>query len=274
MSGGAIIGFAITYIIYKINSQYNKINIYNTEILEQKEAINKISIICENLYISKILNHINNYNISYKYIIIIIIEIIILLLYIYFNIQLTLTLIIILIILILLIIILYFNHKYINKNKENINNKGIEIINKKDEINNYYYNKLLITLNDNDDINYINSNIDEYILNHLYLFNIYVKNCIKINNTYILIQSRINIKKDKKTLLNNLLNNLIINKKDYLIGNMNTKFKTFKEITPDIVKNELDETDNILDIYRKSLELKIKNINQLSRINDCIINIS
>ena len=70
MSGGAIIGFAITYIIYKIN-------IYNTEILEQKEAINKISIISENLYISKILNHINNYNISYKYIIISIIIIII-----------------------------------------------------------------------------------------------------------------------------------------------------------------------------------------------------
>lgn len=49
--------------------------------------------------------------------------------------------------------------------------------------------------------------------------------------------------------------------------------KIFKEITPEIVKNKLDEHDNTLDIYKKSLELKIKNINDLLRINDCIINI-
>ena len=54
---------------------------------------------------------------------------------------------------------------------------------------------------------------------------------------------------------------------------MNVKFKTFKEITPEIVKNELDEYDNTLNIYKKSLELKIKNINELSRINDTIINL-
>jgi hypothetical protein len=51
--------------------------------------------------------------------------------------------------LIILIIILYCNHKYINKNEEEIINKGIEIINKKDEINNYYYKKLLIIVIDN-----------------------------------------------------------------------------------------------------------------------------
>jgi hypothetical protein len=164
--------------------------------------------------------------------------------------------------LIILIIILYCNHKYINKNEEEIINKGIEIINKKDEINNYYYKKLLIIVNDNenDNINYINLNIDEYISNHLYLLNIYVKTYIKMNNSnkYILMPSIINIKNDKKTLLNNLLNDLI--------GKMNAKFKTFKKITPEIVKNELDEYDNILDIYKKSLELKIKNINELLRI--------
>jgi hypothetical protein len=62
-------------------------------------------------------------------------------------------------------------------------------------------------------------------------------------------------------------------KKDDLINEMNVKFKTFKEITPEIVKNELDEYDNTLNIYKKSLELKIKNINELSRINDTIINL-
>jgi hypothetical protein len=292
MSGTVLIGIASLCIISTINSQYSKINTYNNEILQQKEAINKISIICEILDISKILNHIDNYNISYKYIIIsiiiIVIDIILISLYIhfiinfnfrlnnsnYYNIQLAL--------LIVILIILYFNHKYINKNEEEINNKGIEIINKKDEINTYYYNKLLIIVNDNendndnDDINYINSNIDEYISNHSYLFNIYVKKYIKINNAnkYILRPSIINIKKNKKTLLNAIKNDLITNKKDDLMVIMNAKFKKIKEITPAIVKNELDEYDNTLDIYKKSLELKIKNIDELSRINDCIINIT
>ena len=177
---------------------------------------------------------------------------------------------------ILFIIIIYFNNKYITKNGEEIINKGIEIINKKDEINNYYYKNLLIIVNDNDDINYINSNIDEYISNHLYLFNIYVKIYIKINNSnkYILIiPSELNIKKDKKTLLNDLFNHLLINKKDDLNGKMNARFKTFQNITPKIVKDELDKYDNTLYIYKNSLAIKIKNINELSRINECIINI-
>jgi hypothetical protein len=198
MSGGLLIVVYSIYILYKINSQYHKIDTYNNEILQQKEAINKISLICENLFISKILNHIDNYNISYKYIItsiiIILIDIILLSLHIYslfylnINIQLA-SILALLIMIIILIIILYFNHKYINKNEEEIINKGIEIINKKDEINNNYYKKLLIIVNDNDndndndDINYINSNIDEYISNHSYLFNIYVKKYIKMNNS-------------------------------------------------------------------------------------------
>jgi hypothetical protein len=285
MSGGALIGFASIYILYKINSQYHKIDTYNNEILQQKEAINKICSICENLSISKILHHIDNYNISYKYIIIsiiiILIDIILLSLHIYslfylnINIQIAL-LSVILIMIIILIIILYFNDNYINKNEEEIINKGIEIINKKDEINNYYYKKLLIIFNDNDDINYINSNIDEYISNHLYLFNIYVKIYIKMNNSnkYLLMPLIINIKKDKKTLLNNLLNDLIKNEKDDLISKMNVKFKTFQKITPEIVKDELDKYDNTLYIYKKILELKINNINELLRINDIIINIT
>ena len=267
-----------------INSQYNKIKVYNNEILEQKEAINKISRICESLSISKILNHIYNYNISYKYIIISIIIIvinIILLLITLFDTNINRKqnnafqmLIFIILLIIVLFIILYFNHKYINKNEEEINNKGIEIINKKDEINNIYYKKLLIIFNDNCNYNDINSNIDEYISNHSHIYNIYVKNCIKIINCnkYIL-KPIVNIRKDKRILLNDIRNDLIKNKKDELMIIMNAKFKTFKEITPEIVKNELDEYDNILDIYKTSLELKIKNINDLLRINDCIINI-
>jgi hypothetical protein len=290
MSGGGLIVVASIYILYKINSQYHKIDTYNNEILQQKEAINKICSICENLSISKILHHIDNYNISYKYIkisiIIILINIILLSLHIYslfylnnnsnyYIIQIAL-LSVILIMIIILIIILYFNDKYINNNEEEIINKGIEIINKKDEINNNYYKKLLIIFNDNDDINYINLNIDEYISNHLYLFNIYVKIYIKMNNSnkYLLIPSIINIKKDKKTLLNNLLNDLIKNEKDDLISKMNVKFKTFQKITPEIVKDELDKYDNTLYIYKKILELKINNINELLRINDIIINIT
>ena len=120
----------------------------------------------------------------------------------------------------------------------------------------------MIIVNDNgnyNDVNYINSNIDKYISNHSYIYNIYVKNCIKIfnYNKYIL-KPIINIIKDKKTLINDIRNELIKNKKDDLIITMNTKFKTFKEITPEIVKNELNEYDNTLDIYKKSLELKIK----------------
>ena len=91
MSGGLLIVVYSIYILYKINSQYHKIDTYNNEILQQKEAINKISSICENLSISKILNHIDNYNISYKYIItsiiIILIDIILLSLHIHFIIN-------------------------------------------------------------------------------------------------------------------------------------------------------------------------------------------
>ena len=49
MSGGLLIVVYSIYILYKINSQYHKIDTYNNEILQQKEAINKISLICENL---------------------------------------------------------------------------------------------------------------------------------------------------------------------------------------------------------------------------------
>jgi glutathionyl-hydroquinone reductase len=67
---------------------------------------------------------------------------------------------------------------------------------------------------------------------------------------------------------------LIKNEKDDLISKMNVKFKTFQKITPEIVKDELDKYDNTLYIYKKILELKINNINELLRINDIIINIT
>jgi hypothetical protein len=87
MSGGLLIVVYSIYILYKINSQYHKIDTYNNEILQQKEAINKISLICENLFISNILNHIDNYKYIIISIIIILIDIILLLLHIHFMIN-------------------------------------------------------------------------------------------------------------------------------------------------------------------------------------------
>ena len=175
------------------------------------------------------------------------------------------------IILIVLLIIINVNHNYIKINEEYINNKGIEIINKKDEISNNYYKTLLYIVNTNetDDIDYIISHINEYILNHSHLFNIY----INMNGCNMLIKSIKNNKKDTKTILNYITNDLIKNKKDDLTFIMNAKFKTVNKITHEIVKNELDKYDNDLEIYKKSLELKIKNVNDLLRINEIMASI-
>jgi hypothetical protein len=62
----------------------------------------------------------------------------------------------------------------------------------------------------------------------------------------------------------------IKNKKDDLTFIMNAKFKTVNKITHEIVKNELDKYDNDLEIYKKSLELKI---NDLLRINEIMASI-
>jgi hypothetical protein len=268
------IGSVCGVIIVNTYIQYHKIKKFNNEIIEQREAINKITSICKKLSISKILNHTDNYIISYVYItidciIIIIIDIILLLIMIFnptVNI-INVILILIPIILIVLLIIINVNHNYIKINEEYINNKGIEIINKKDEISNNYYKTLLYIVNTNetDDIDYIISHINEYILNHSHLFNIY----INMNGCNMLIKSI----KDTKTILNDITNDLIKNKKDNLAFIINVKFKTVNKITHEIVKNELDKYDNDLEIYKKSLELKIKNVNDLLRINEIMASI-
>ena len=76
--------------------------------------------------------------------------------------------------------------------------------------------------------------------------------------------------KNNKTILNDITNDLIKNKKDDLTFIMNAKFKTVNKITHEIVKNELDKYDNDLEIYKKSLELKI---NDLLRINEIMASI-
>ena len=68
----------------------------------------------------------------------------------------------------------------------------------------------------------------------------------------------------------NMLIKSIKNKKDDLTFIMNAKFKTVNKITHEIVKNELDKYDNDLEIYKKSLELKI---NDLLRINEIMASI-
>jgi len=145
MSDTSIIYFILIdcCIISYINYQYHKIDILNYKILQQKEIINKISNICDNLSISKIVNYTDTYNISYRYsnisIIIITINTIIIPLFIIikndYNNSFSFMISFIFIISILIIIILYdYNKKYIHKKKIEINNKAIEIINKINEI--------------------------------------------------------------------------------------------------------------------------------------------
>jgi hypothetical protein len=139
MSDTSIIYFILIdcCIISYINYQYHKIDILNYKILQQKEIINKISNICDNLSISKIVNYTDTYNISYRYsnisIIIITINTIIISLFIIikndYNYSFSF------IISILIIVIIYdYNKKYIHKKRIEINNKAIEIINKINEI--------------------------------------------------------------------------------------------------------------------------------------------
>ena len=156
------------------------------------------------------------------------------------------------IIAIIIIIILYSGHYYINNNLKEIINKKDEIINKKDEINNIYIKKILILLETNDDINNISLSIDEYISNYSYLMY---------------------MNKDKNELLNELIVVLIQKKNNELTGIMNSRLKSFHEITQEIVKYELEELNKDLDDYIKILEIKINDIKEQSQINAIIINI-
>ena len=245
MSSFIIIVIEVIFIIYNLNKQYKEIIKLNNKILEQKSEIIKINSICDTLNLLKIYNDNDNYIISEKYInlsiniipiylISIIIWLILPIIFIYVN-----------IIAIIIIIILYSGHYYINNNIKEIENREIEIINKKNEINDIYIKKLLILFETSDDINNINLNIDEYISNYSYLHN---------------------FNKDKTLLLNELKQYLIEKKNTELMNIMNTRLKTFYEIIPEIVKYELDELNKDLDEYKKTLEIKINSINQHSII--------
>jgi hypothetical protein len=246
-----IIVLEVLFIIYDLNKQYREIINLNNIILEQKSEIIKINSICETLHQTKLNNY--NYIISKKYInfslriipiylISIIIWLILPVIFIYVN-----------VIAIIIIIILYSGHYYINSIVKEIENREKEIINKKDEINNIYIKKLLILIETNDDINNISLSIDEYISNYSYLMY---------------------MNKDKNELLNELKQELIQKKKNELTGLMNTRLKSFHEITQEIVKYELEELNKDLDEYIKILEIKINAINEQSQINAIIININ
>ncbi len=83
--------------------------------------------------------------------------------------------------------------------------------------------------------------IDEYISNYSYLMY---------------------MNKDKNELLNELIVILIQKKKNELTNIMNSRLKSFHEITQEIVKYELEELNKDLDDYIKILEIKINDIKE------------
>jgi len=230
----------------------NKINRYNNQILELKTEVIKINLICQTLELSKI--NINYDIISKKYIYLPIIIILINIVYIiilYYNPIKNIILLfpfIMIISIILIILIIYIGNYKINT----INNNDNEIRNKKDEINRKYIDNLLIILDTSNDINNINLKIDEYISNYSYLDN----------------------KIDKRIFIIKLEKKLIQKKNNELMAIMNSKLKTYTEITPEIVKYELDDCNIKLYEYKKQLLLKITAINELSQVIEIIINIS
>lgn len=241
-----IIGIVLIFIEY-----CNKINRYNNEILELKTEIIKINLICETLELSKI--NIDYDIISKKYIyfpiIIILINIIYIIILYYNSTKIyLLQLLPFIISIILIVLIIYIGNYKINKINDN------EIRNKKDEINKKYIDNLLILLDTSNDINNINLQIDEYISNYSYL--------------------NININLNSRIIIIELEQKLIQKKNNEFIDIINSKLKTYPEITPEIVKYELDDFNIKLDEYKKQLLLKITAINELSQINSIIINIS
>lgn len=268
----SIMEFAI---IYTLNKQNNSIKTLNNKILEQKSIIIQINNICENLSLIKTNYHYNNpdYSINYNYInssiIILLFDVVLFIILIslylkdYNNTYNILIIpIIILITIFINLLILYLNNILLNNNSLEINNKEEEIINKINEIDNNYMTKLMIIIdNDNNDDNYnynhINSSIDEYISNYAYL-NHLIKLCII---------------KNKNNFINyELKNKLIKNKYNKLIDDMKTRLSNFNEIIPEIIKYELDEVNKDLEEYKKNLQIKINNLNEISQINSIIIN--
>jgi hypothetical protein len=272
---------SIIFLCCIFGNQIEKINKINNRILNQKTEIIKINNICERILLSKINYHINNINDNYIYviIIIIIIQLIIIFIIIYLELynqnkhdfstaQIVFNLAIILLCsYIIVLIISIIIHVNFNRIIKIINNIETNIINKKKEIHNFYRTKLLSVIDTTDDINYINNNIDEYIeiSNDLY-----IDKFLNID-MYLLYKSK-NIKIDKNGLINELKNILIKNKHNELMINMKESLINM-EITPEIVKNKLDEIKYKLEEYKISLEMKIAKINELTQINEVIINL-
>ena len=268
----SIMEFAI---IYTLNKQNNSIKALNNKILEQKSIIIQINNICENLSLIKTNYHYNNpdYSINYNYInssiIILLFDVVLFIILIslylkdYNNTYNILIIpIIILITIFINLLILYLNNILLNNNSLEINNKEQEIINKINEIDNNYMTKLMIIIdNDNNDDNYnnnyINSSIDEYISNYAYLNHLIKLSIIKNKNNFINYE---------------LKNKLIKNKYNKLIDDMKTRLSNFNEIIPEIIKYELDEVNKDLEEYKKNLQIKINNLNEISQINSIIIN--
>lgn len=246
--------FIISFILIQLYYQYKYQNIINNLILDKKAEILKINIICERLFIPIINNNIFifiNYYLNISFIILLLECLLILINIITYNILLT---IILYLLIIVLIFMLFISYNYNNNELIIINSKIDEIKNKKNEINDIYINKLLVIIDNDENIDYINNSIDEYISNYTYLYN------------YNL---------DKYILINfNLKDNLIKKKENELTIIMKSKLKNFTEIINDIVKYELDIYNTDLNNYKKSLELKIIKINEVSQINSFIINIS
>jgi hypothetical protein len=239
MYGLSIIGVIIcSYIVVKIRKDAIQIN---NKLLELKSEIIKINSICEPLELSKICinyNKIANNTYIFSIIIIILINIILLIICLNYNpndiytlqIKMYLLQIVPFIIIISWIIILVILNLGIKQNNEviiNINEIENLIRNKKDDIDKKYIDNLLMLLDTSDDIYNLNLIIDEYISNYSYLHNY---------NKYLM-----NAKKDKKIFIIELERKLIQKKNNELTNIMNTRLKTFQEITHELVKCELEE---------------------------------
>ena len=241
----------------------------NNKLLELKTEIIKINSICETLELSKICIIYNHHNITnnhiYSSIIIILINIILIIICLKYNPSdiynlLQILQFIMIISLIIILVILYLGNKYNNNAIININEIENLIRNKKDDIDKKYIDNLLMLLDTSDDINNLNLVIDEYISNYSYLhnYNKYLKNA----------------KKDKKIFIIELERKLIQKKNNELTNIMNTRLKTFQEITHELVKCELEELNKKLYDYKIYLLIKINAINEQSQINAIIININ
>jgi len=239
----------LIFYITIINEGRYKINKINTRILEQKNEVQRINIICESLFLTNINYH--NFIINYYYIyclIVILLKYIIILniiLYLHFNNNTKYTIILIISFAIISFIIATIIYNYlikdINENIKKFDNIENELNNKKNEINNFNKNKILLIIDNNNDISFIDNNLDLYISNFEYI-NVYISH-IRIDMWEYSYSYNLNIKKNKTTVILELKDELIKNKKN--------------EVTPESLED-----------YKKSLELKINLLIGLIQISE------